>query len=603
MPSESHDESDGRRWRDIFAHTSWGIVIGSKDGKLIEAANPAFARMHGWTVDELTGRPILDLFPPSEHARIPSEILCAHERGRHRFESVHVRKDGSTFPVAVDVTTVKDDRGEVLCRTVHVEDLTEQKRWEATLRTANIFRDVLDRLLEGCQVVSFDYRYLYLNNETEKQARRPRSELIGRTMMECYPGIETTEMFTLLRRSMVERTHEQMENVFEFPDGTLIAFELRFVPVPDGVCILSLDITERRHRLAAIVNDSDDAIVGTTLEGVVTSWNRSAERIFGYTAEEMIGRQVEATLMPSLTENKARLAQIKTGQRVDHFETTAVRKGGGRLEVSLTMSPIRDYAGKLIGVSKIIRDVTETRAIQREITRAKEALEVANKELESFSYSVAHDLRAPLRSIDGFAQALLEDYGSALAGDGSRYLSYVRESAQLMAQLIDDILTLSRVTRAELSSERIDLSELARVAEANMLRTHRHRAVEVTIQDGLWAEGDPRLLAVVFDNLFSNAWKFTSKCPHARVEFGATRRDGELYYFVRDNGAGFDMTYVGKLFGAFQRLHPASEFEGTGVGLATVQRIIHRHSGKVLAEGAVREGATFYFTLPEKRGM
>jgi light-regulated signal transduction histidine kinase (bacteriophytochrome) len=240
-------------------------------------------------------------------------------------------------------------------------------------------------------------------------------------------------------------------------------------------------------------------------------------------------------------------------------------------------------------------------ARQREaVARAKDAAEAANRELEAFSYSVAHDLRAPLRSIDGFSQTLLEDYADKLDADGKKYFSFIRESAQHMAQLIDDLLALSRVTRSELHREGVDLSALARAAITRLQRSQPDRRVDVVIQEGLRGEGDPRLLAVVLDNLFGNAWKFSGRRDEARIEFGATSNDGQRVYFVRDNGAGFDMAFADKLFGVFQRLHAAAEFEGTGIGLATVQRVVRRHGGRVWAEGEVNRGATFFFTLYEK---
>jgi PAS domain S-box-containing protein len=462
------------------------------------------------------------------------------------------------------------------------------------MRAASISRDVLDSLLEGCQVIGFDFRYLYVNDLAAAQGRRPKEELLGRTMTECYPGIDQTPMFSLLERSMAERTHEQMENEFTFPDGTRIVFELRFVPVPQGVCILSLDITERRHRLAAIVDDSDDAIIGRTLDGIVTSWNKSAERIFGFSATETIGRRLE--LVPDEAVEAALLARLVDGEHIGHFETARTRRDGERVEVSVTLSPVRDGRGNIIGVSEIARDVTESTATRLELVRAKEAAEAANRELESFSYSVAHDLRAPLRSIDGFSQALVEDYTEVLDDDGRKYLRYVRESAQLMAELIEDMLTLSRVARSELRRERLDLSELARAACARLSRHAPDRKIEIVIPEGLEGEGDSRLLSVVFDNLFANAFKFTSKRAVAHIELGVEPGSTPAF-FVRDNGAGFDMAYAGKLFGVFQRLHTAHEFEGTGVGLATVQRIIHRHGGRVWAAGEIDSGATFYFTL------
>ena len=233
---------------------------------------------------------------------------------------------------------------------------------------------------------------------------------------------------------------------------------------------------------------------------------------------------------------------------------------------------------------------------QRVIERTAE-LRAANKELEAFAYSVAHELRSPLRSTDGFSLALLEDYADKLDKDGQDYIHRVRAASQRMARLVDDLLHLSRVTRREVRRERVDLSALAREIAARLQATQPERQVEFVIKEGVAARGDERLLQVVMDSLLDNAWKFTAKHPHARIEFGVIQHDGEAAYFVRDDGVGFDVAYAHKLFGIFQRLHAMTEFEGSGVGLATVQRIIQRHGGRVWAEGVVEQGATFYFAL------
>lgn len=235
--------------------------------------------------------------------------------------------------------------------------------------------------------------------------------------------------------------------------------------------------------------------------------------------------------------------------------------------------------------------------MNEELQRQVVQLEASNEELDSFSYSVSHDLRAPLRAIDGFSQVLQEELGDRLSTDGEDALRRIRGATRHMGQLIDDLLKLSKVTRAELCRERVDLSEMARSVALEFSRREPKRQAEVRIADGAVIEADPRLLRIVIENLMDNAFKFTSRRPDARIEFGTREDDGQAVYFVRDNGVGFDMAYVGKLFGAFQRLHSAAEFPGTGIGLATVQRIIHRHGGSVRAEGAPGEGATFSFTL------
>ncbi len=233
-------------------------------------------------------------------------------------------------------------------------------------------------------------------------------------------------------------------------------------------------------------------------------------------------------------------------------------------------------------------------------------LKVVNRELEAFSYSVSHDLRAPLRSIDGFSQALLEDYQDRLDKSGQDYLQRIRAATQRMGQLIDDLLTLARVTRSDMHPAYADLSRIADRICTDLRQSQPERQVEFTIQSGLFAQGDAHLLQVLLENLLHNAWKFTSKHPQAKIEFGAmaqsnsARSSSAPIYFVRDDGAGFDMAYINKLFGPFQRLHSMLDFPGNGIGLATVQRIVHRHGGRVWAEGNIEQGATFYFTLAEE---
>ncbi|MBE8999538.1 hypothetical protein G1O98_07310 [Nostoc sp. UIC10630] len=235
--------------------------------------------------------------------------------------------------------------------------------------------------------------------------------------------------------------------------------------------------------------------------------------------------------------------------------------------------------------------------LEQRVAERTAQLEATNKEMEAFSYSVSHDLRAPLRSIDGFSQALLEDYADKLDTLGQNYLQRVRAATQRMAQLIDDLLNLSRLTRSEMRSEKVDLSALVEAIATELHKTQPERQVEFAIAPGLVTNGDAHLLRIVLENLLGNAWKFTGKHQKARIEFGLLQQDDTHVYFVRDDGTGFDMAYVEKLFGAFQRLHAMTEFEGTGIGLATVQRIVHRHGGRVWAESAVEQGATFYFTL------
>jgi len=383
----------------------------------------------------------------------------------------------------------------------------------------------------------------------------------------------------------------------------------------DFILCTGIDVTEEKRaeeerlRLGSIVESSDDAIIGKTLNGIIESWNSGAERLFGYSAEEAIGRPISFLATPeTVHEIPAILARIRNGERVEHYDTVRLKKDGTQVNVSITVSPVLDRFGRIVGASTIARDITERVLVEEEIRRLNEELDervrertselrAVNKELEAFSYSVSHDLRAPLRSIDGFSQALLEDCTDALNDQGKDYLRRVRASSQRMGELIDDLLSLSRVTRSEMRREEIDLSQMVKSIAAELQKREPEREVQFEVQEGLTVTGDTQLLRVAMENLLGNAWKFTSRKECARIAFGQTEYDGTIAYFVSDNGAGFDMAYADKLFGPFQRLHSTEEFGGTGIGLATVQRIIHRHGGRVWAEGAVNRGATLYFTL------
>ena len=259
--------------------------------------------------------------------------------------------------------------------------------------------------------------------------------------------------------------------------------------------------------------------------------------------------------------------------------------------------PVRDKAGAITRWFGTCTNIDAVKRTEEGLRRANAETAAANRELEAFSYSVAHDLRTPLRSIDGFSQALLEDNAPQLDDRGKAHLARVRAAAQRMARLIDDLLSLARIGRAELHREDIDLTSVARAIGDRLREAYPSREVELCVQDGLTLEGDAVLLGVVMENLLGNAWKFTSRGATARIEVGEASMDGQAAYFVRDDGAGFDMAHASRLFVAFQRMHTAEEFPGTGIGLATVQRIIRRHGGELWAESRVGKGATFFFTV------
>ncbi len=370
---------------------------------------------------------------------------------------------------------------------------------------------------------------------------------------------------------------------------------------------------QRRLQGAALAA-VDNGVLITDIEGRILWVNAAFTRLTGYTAQEAIGRTPR--LLKSGKHDRSvytRLWDTILSGQVWRGQLINRRKDGSLHTEEQTITPVRDEHGMVSHFVAIKHDITARTEAEEEVRRLNDELEervrqrtaeltVVNRELETFSSSVSHDLRAPLRSIDSFSKALLEDYAERLDEHGQDYLRRVRAASQRMQELIDDLLHLARVARTEMQRQKIDLGAVAQTVAAELREADPPRRVEFVIPPRLVAYGDARLLRVALENLLQNAWKYTSKHPAARIEFGMTEHSGAPAFFVRDDGAGFDMHYAQKLFAPFQRLHARTEFEGTGIGLAIVQRIIHRHGGSIWAEGAVERGATFYFTLGARGG-
>ncbi|GEM44856.1 PAS domain S-box protein [Deinococcus cellulosilyticus] len=376
-----------------------------------------------------------------------------------------------------------------------------------------------------------------------------------------------------------------------------------------------LQDSELRYRV--LTESAHDAIITIDPKGTILSWNRFAAELYGYTEEEVIGKPGSILSPPEVLEQQQRQQQEQPPQEAPEValtaETVGLKKDGTRFPIEYSIAHWDIPEGRFY--TAIVRDITERKKaeeqlrelnaslneraleLNKDLVRKTQEMEFINRELEAFAFSVSHDLRAPLRSLNGFSQALLEDYSDQLDETGQDYLDRIKKNSDRMAHLIDDILHLSRISRTEMRHQKVNLTALAESVLEDLRFADPERKVEVEIQPGLAAVGDPTLLRVVLQNLLGNAWKFTSRTEQARIQFGQMQDDQQDVYFVADNGAGFDMQNMDRLFGVFQRLHKNSEFEGTGVGLASVQRVIHRHGGRVWAHGEVGKGATFFFTL------
>ncbi len=370
------------------------------------------------------------------------------------------------------------------------------------------------------------------------------------------------------------------------------------------------ELLETVHQQVGRIFDTTNFYIATYQEGD-TEWV-AAYQMEGGQRQPMVRHELGLGLTGFILRNRKAILLHSSAESKDFKESQGIPPVGAQAKSWMGVPLAR--ADKVVGVMAIqsyehenlydnhamnlFSTIGAQVAIAIRNTRLYEETNRANKELEAFSYSVSHDLRAPIRAINGFSHILLEDYDKQLDDEGKKHLRRVGEASQRMGELIDDMLRLSRVTRSEVRRTVVDLSQLALTVIRELQNTHPDRQIEVVVTPGLMVNADLNLMRILLENLLGNAWKFTQKHPSARIELGVTEKDKQITFFVRDDGAGFNMVYVDKLFGAFQRLHDVSEFEGTGIGLATVQRIIHRHGGLVWAEGGIEEGATFYFTLP-----
>jgi PAS domain S-box-containing protein len=848
------------------------ILLADEEGNILDANERAMVT-YGYGREALLGMNIRDLRVAEEKGKLAAQMVQAEEWQGLLFETAHQKKDGAAFPVEISARVIAVNNKKYFQSIVR--DISERKRVEENLRISEErFHSTLDNMMEGCQIIGFDWRYLYVNNAVASHGHQAKDALLGRTMMEVYPGIENTEMFASLRRCREERQPHQMENEFTYPDGTKEWFELSIQPVPEGVFILSIDITERKQAEEALrqsekrlretqemarlghwywnvktgdvewseevyrifqldpnsftpkidsilalspwpedherdqelirramethekgtyeqrflrpdksigyyhstfqgnYDDRGDliAIIGTvlditelkraemdlqilssrnqamleaipdiimevdtnkvytwankagieffgtdvvgreaafyfegeqqtyeaikpifngqeeviyvqswqrrhdgekrllawwcrvlkdsngnvsgalssarditeikraeealgeserkfretvinldegyysvTLEGILLEHNQAFCRILGYD----IAQDMRGVLLPDFWQNPDQrqeyLKAFAAIGSITNYQINAKTRTGEMITVLACAHLVKDennrpqrIEGVFLDISKRIRAEAEIRRLNEEleqrVLQRTAQLEAANKELEAFSYSVSHDLRAPLRAIEGFARIVLDEYAPKLDDEGRRLLDVITGNTRKMGQLIDDLLAFSRLSRQQMAFGPVDMVALADDVFPELKSTEKGRRIEFKINALPAAHGDRSMLRHVLLNLLSNALKFTRPRAKARIEFGGQAAIGETIYYIKDNGVGFDMEYAHKLFGVFQRLHGSEEFEGTGVGLAIVQRIVLRHGGRVWAKSGKKGGATFYFSLPTEQG-
>jgi PAS domain S-box-containing protein len=583
------------------------IVCVAADGR-IALVNAQAERLFGYRRQELEGQPVEKLVPEAARDVHPKRRAgyMAHPEPRPMGEGMHLtgqRRDGSTFPAEISLSAI--DTGGGIIVMAAVRDVTAQREAAATeARLASIIQSSHDAVIGE----TLDRVITSWNPGAERLYGYSADEMIGQHIdVLIRPEAREAEkkIYAAITRGD-QLGHFESDRVHK--DGSKVSAAMTVSPIADsagsiiGLSTVSRDASDLKRaekRLRTILNASPDAMVSVDEDGRITLVNAQAERLFGYQRDELEGQLVEI-LVPEAARG------VHPGRRAGYMEDpeprpmgagmqlTGRRRDGSTFPAEISLSAVSTDEGTRVMAA--VRDVTQQR-------KQKEDLERANRNLESFAYSVAHDLRTPLRALAGYSAALREDYADKLDETGRGYTERIELASEQMANLIDDILHLSRVSRAGIDLQPVDLgAELARLA-ADLQRADPDRRARFDVRQPVWVLADDVLVHTLLENLLDNAWKFTSKKRDALIEFGTTDgpQDGFVCCYLRDNGAGFDPTYVHKLFLPFQRLHTPDEFQGVGVGLASVRQIVERHGGSVRAEGSVGGGATFYFSLPAAR--
>ena len=635
------------------------IFIHANDGRILDV-NQNAARRYGYSVEDMRNLNVPDVSADPSCLPLVGKRMQQALRGEEPdFEWLAKDSDNRPFPVEVRLRKLADtDAPDEPAVIAVIRDITERKRTEESIKniaagvsaqSGEAFYQQMVRHL--AKLFDADYAFIGLLDENNLRAVNtltvfahgaiaknfsypldgtPCNDVVGKTT--CYHPHDVQRAYPkddlLVEMGIDSYIGSPLFDSKHQPLGLIAAMNSEpMQPNPQLTEILEIfaaraaaeierdkihqRLENAQQKLALHVQQTPLGVIEWDVNFRVTDWNPAAEKIFGYRKQEALGKTatdliIPEEFLPHVDAIWQALLENRGGTRSTNGNLT---KDGKTITCEWYNTPLVADNGEVIGVASLVSNVTERIIAEQELSLHREHLEELveqrtteltriNQELESFSYSVSHDLRAPLRHIDGFSQALQEDYGEQLDEDGQQQLNRIRSSAQRMGQLIDDLLILSRVSRGNVEREPLNLSSMAQDIFSKLQHYDADREAEIEIQDTVSVNADHRLTHVLLENLIGNAWKYTAKTDQAKISFGAsTDEKGETVFYLRDNGAGFDMKYAEKLFTAFKRLHSDRDFEGTGIGLATVQRIINRHGGRIWSEAKPEQGATFYFTL------
>lgn len=607
--------------------TSNDAIIGKTLEGIVTSWNAGAEAIYGYSAQEMMGQSFSRLIPLDRREEFQGFLqrLRNGETIRH-YETQRTRKDGKTISVSVATSPLKDEKGRIVGASTIARDITERKRAEEELRRVSLYsRSLIEASLDPLVTISKDGKITDVNEATEEATGRPRRQLIGSDFSDYFTEPDKARAgyqqvfergfvrdYLLAIRNTSGAVMEVLYNATVFKDANG-EVEGVFAAARDvtGLRRAEQDLRLSRERLALAQKAAHSGTFDWDIQANINLWTPEVEEVHGLAPGGFGGKYEdwEALVLPEdLPAAKARIKDsLKTGEFAGEWRIR--RRNDGQIRwITARAKVIFDDQGKPSRMLGLNMDVTERKQAEEQVQRLNEELEqrviqrtfqleAANKELEAFTYSVSHDLRAPLRHISGFSRILAEEFSPHLPPDAQHHVQRIQEGTRRMGQLVDDLLNLGRVGRKELSLQVAGLRSIADDVIQGLKPDVGDRQVEWKIGDLPYVECDPALLQQVFQNLLSNALKFTGPRSHAVIEIGQEQRDGKAVVYVRDNGVGFSMKYADKLFGVFQRLHRAEDFEGTGVGLATVQRIIEKHGGRVWAEAELDKGASFYFTL------
>lgn len=601
-------------------------VFDAESLKFIQVSKGALQNL-GYSMVEMRDLTAVDIKPELSQDDFDKFILNLEsgEKELIVFVTTHQRKDGSRYPVEVRLQMVKEKPRSVFVAIIL--DITERLQAEREIRAREqIFETLARSSPVGIFRTDIHGHGIFVNKRWLEIAGMDLEQAMGDGWADALYPEDRDRVSSEWHQATQDKQAFRTECRFRRPDGKLTWVLAHAVAELDdngntvGFIGSITDINklkEAEEALSKSIHEWDyamdyfeDPMTLVSLDDKIVRANKTFYKNSGLTPEQVIGQDVINIYHPDDETVNCPVCQARKERRDVRIVMEADdpnNKTGGPVEKIVRI--VRDENGEPQSILVASHDLSHQRVIENELRHHQELLEeqvairtreleVSNKELESFSYSIAHDLRAPLRSITSFSQIVLEDAADRLVPEEQKNLQRVVKAAKNMTEIIDDILELSRVSRLNFERVPVDMSELAKNSIKHLRESDPRSDIEISIADTLKAHGDRKLLYIMLDNLLGNAWKYTSKTEHAKIEFGSTKQNNKTIYFVKDNGIGFDMNYANKLFGVFQRLHRADDFEGSGIGLATVQRIIHRHGGNVWAEAEPHKGATFYFSLP-----